>query len=166
LITDDFRTSNVFHGVELGVLGELERGRCSIEVVGKLAVGEVDERVFVDGLTVRTINGIPAQGEGGLLALPSNIGRYRRDDLAVVPQFEMTCMLRVAPRLRLLAGYNFLYWGRVVRPGDQIDLDVNPDLIPFRTPGIPFAGALRPRFEFRDTDFWAQGVSFGAEYRW
>jgi hypothetical protein len=60
-------------------------------------------------------------------------------------------------------GYNFLYWSRVARPGEQIDLDVNPDLLP---PEEQFAGATRPRFEFRDTDFWAQGIRVGLEAAW
>jgi hypothetical protein len=30
----------------------------------------------------------------------------------------------------------------------------------------PVQGALRPTFSFHDTDFWAQGLSLGLDYRW
>jgi hypothetical protein len=48
----------------------------------------------------------------------------------------------------------------VARPGDQIDVALNPLQL---TPG-PFIGPERPAFEFRDSDFWAQGLNFGLEY--
>jgi hypothetical protein len=50
-----------------------------------------------------------------------------------------------------------------VRAGDAIDLDVNPDLLP---PEEAFSGAMRPRFEWQDTDFWAQGIRVGLEGVW
>jgi hypothetical protein len=52
----------------------------------------------------------------------------------------------------------------VVRPGGQIDLDVNPDLLP--PEAVPFTGAARPQFVFHETDYWAQGISAGLDYRW
>jgi hypothetical protein len=61
-------------------------------------------------------------------------------------------------------GYSLIYWSRVVRPGDQIDLDVNPDYLPPAT--TPVTGPARPRFVFRESDFWAQGLSVGGDLRW
>ena len=52
----------------------------------------------------------------------------------------------------------------VARPGEQIDLDVNPDLLPPREP--PVSGPARPRFVYDGTDFWAQGLNVGLDYRW
>ena len=39
-----------------------------------------------------------------------------------------------------LAGYSLIYFGNVVRAGDQIDLDVNPNLLP--PEANPFTGPL------------------------
>jgi hypothetical protein len=39
--------------------------------------------------------------------------------------------------LRANAGYTFLLWAQVVRPGDAIDTTVNPNLLP---PANPLAG--------------------------
>lgn len=67
-------------------------------------------------------------------------------------------------RLRATAGYSLIYMGNVVRPGDQVDLDVNPNLLP--PENVPFSGPLRPQFNFVETDYWVQGLSFGGEFRW
>jgi hypothetical protein len=58
-------------------------------------------------------------------------------------------------------GYSFIYWSRVARAVDQIDRDVN---ITQQPPG-PFVGAPRPEFILRTTDFWAQGLNFGLEWK-
>ncbi|MGA2621614.1 MAG: BBP7 family outer membrane beta-barrel protein [Thermoguttaceae bacterium] len=46
--------------------------------------------------------------------------------------------------------------------GDQIDLHVNPSLFP---PPVP-SGVLAPQFKFAATDFWAQGLQLGLDYRY
>jgi hypothetical protein len=45
----------------------------------------------------------------------------------------------------------------VVRPGDQIDLNVDPDLFP------PAISGSQPKFVFRDADIWLQGINVGIE---
>jgi hypothetical protein len=58
-------------------------------------------------------------------------------------------------------GYAFLYLGNVVRPGSQVDLAVNPNLVPtsatFGAGGIP----ARPAFRFQESDYWAHLFNFG-----
>ena len=60
-----------------------------------------------------------------------------------VEELEMRVQLayQVGPHLSVHAGYTFLYWSQVVRAGDQIDLVVNPALLP---PPVPGASPLRP----------------------
>jgi hypothetical protein len=82
----------------------------------------------------------------------------------MVPEFGATVGYQLTRRLRATLGYSLIYWGNVVRPGDQIDLDVNPNLLP--PENVPFSGALRPQFQFVQTDYWVHGLSYGAEFRW
>ena len=101
----------------------------------------------------------------GLLAQSTNIGEYERDEFSVIPEIGFTGGYMLTERVKLTAGYTFLYWSRVVRPGDQIDLEVNPELIPSDTvvgDGLP----AHPQFVFRDTDIWAHGLNVGLEYAW
>jgi hypothetical protein len=131
----------------------------------KLALGNVHQRVDIQGQTTSTRGGQASTTlTGGLLAQRTNIGHYSRDELAVVPELGANIGYHLTPRLQATLGYTFIYWSRVVRPGDQIDLEVNPDLLP--PEADPFTGPLRPQFVFRTTDFWAQGLQAGLDYRW
>jgi hypothetical protein len=66
--------------------------------------------------------------------------------------------------VRLTFGYQFLYWSRVARPGEQIDRVINPTQIPVFG-GNQLLGPARPEPLFTTTDFWAQGLNLGLEVR-
>ena len=70
---------------------------------------------------------------------------------------------QVTSHLRAYAGYTFLYWDQVVRAGQQVDLTVNPNLLPPVT--APVSGPLRPAPRLENSSFWAQGIDFGLELR-
>ncbi len=53
----------------------------------------------------------------------------------------------------------------MARPGDQIDLNVNPNKIDF-VDSVADDEPATPAFVFRDTDIWAQGLNVGLDYRW
>jgi hypothetical protein len=163
-IVDAFGTENSFHGADLGVNWQRRCGPWRVDVMGKLALGGVEQTVSINGQTL--ISGAAADNDtftGGLLAQRTNIGTYRRHVFAMVPELGVGLGYQLTTCLSARVGYNFLYWSRVVRPGDVIDLDVNPDLLP---PVEQFSGAARPRFEWRDSDFWAQGIRVGLEGVW
>jgi hypothetical protein len=166
-LTDSFGTSNDFFGGELGFLVDWERRRWSLELLSRLAIGTTRQRVFIAGNTVVTQPGGPGQNfDGfGLLAQPSNVGNYERDEFSVIPQLGLTAGYLLTENLRLTFGYTLLYWTRVVRPGDQIDFDVNSAFLDL--PADPSSvDPQRPLFAFEDTDIWAQGFSVGLDYRW
>jgi len=81
----------------------------------------------------------------------------------LVPELGVKFGYNFTEHLRGYVGYDVLYASNVVRPGDQVDTFVNSSFIPPR--GTP-VGAPLPHFQFRTTDFWAQGVSFGLELRY
>ncbi len=81
----------------------------------------------------------------------------------MIPELGATLGYAIAPNLRVLLGYTLLYWGNVVRPGDQIDLAVNPDLLP---PEQATTGPSAPSFLLTDTTYWAQGLNVGLDWRW
>lgn len=164
-IADSFDTSNTFHGADLGVTWQRHCGPWSAKILGKLALGGVEQSVAIGGQTVIS-DSLTDDGTyvGGLLAQRTNIGTYRRQVFTMIPELGVNLGYQLAPRLSARVGYNFLYWSRAVRPSDAMDLDVNPDLLPPEQPG--FAGPSRPRFTWRDSDFWAQGIHVGLEGVW
>jgi hypothetical protein len=119
--------------------------------------------VTINGQTTNVVPGAgggTSTSAGGLLTQPSNIGVHEHDRFAVMPELGLLLSYDLTPCVQASFGYNFIYWSYVGRPGDQVDLDVNLTQQP---PG-PFTGAARPAFDFRSTDFWAQGLSFGLKY--
>ena len=149
---------------------EYRRNRWTVDLRTSVALGTTHERLRVEGDQIRTLPGQPPLVlAGGLLALNSNSGRFTRDQFAVVPEVGLNVGYQVTDHLRLFAGYNFLYWSRVIRPGDQIDpvLDINriPRFVP---PGVvvPPAPEVRPAVLFRETDFWAQGLLAGVQFNY
>ncbi|WP_197452132.1 BBP7 family outer membrane beta-barrel protein [Rosistilla carotiformis] len=161
-INDQFNTRTHFNGFNFGVLYHRQRGPWSLDLAGKFAIGSNRQSVSIAGSTVITTDTVE-QYDSGILAGPSNIGQYERNRFAIVPEIGITGGYNWTPNLRFTLGYTFIYWNNVVRPGDQVDLDLNPSQFP---PAIVGANASqRPGFQFNETDYWVQGWSIGAEYR-
>jgi hypothetical protein len=156
---DQFRTFNQFNGFDMGISYERCRGPWSIDLLAKLALGNTRQRVEIDGATV--INTDPAE-VGGLLTQTSNINVYRRDQFTILPELGARVGYQLTHNLKLKLGYTLIFWSNVARPGEQIDLGVNPELIPRSIGNNP----ARPEFVFRDTDYWVQGITFGGEFQW
>ncbi len=164
VVIDNFHTRNDFYGGQIGIDAEWRWGRWFIGGTGKLAMGDMHEYVAINGYTTTTPSGgTPSTQPGGLLALQgTNIGQYNRDTFAIVPELGLKVGFNFTESLRFYVGYNVVYASSVVRPGDQVNLDVNSKYLPPVGGGV---GAPLPDFAFRTTDFWAQGVSFGLEWR-
>jgi hypothetical protein len=158
-LNDRFETDNSFHGGELGVDTELRRGCFFVDLLARVALGDLIEHVDIIGNTQRAGAGA---APGGFLALPTNMGHFRDSRFAVVPEAGVTFGYRFTEHLGATVGYTFLYWSRVARPGNQVDLAVNPSQLP---PGT-LAGAPRPAFSLHESDYWAQGLNLGLEFRY
>jgi len=166
-VVDEFTTRNRFYGAQVGARAEWQRGRCFVNVLGKLALGNMHQEVRVTGTTTFTDPGAaPIVQPGGLLAQATNGGRRSRDQFSVVSEIGVNVGCQLTQRWRASAGYSFLYVSSVVRPGDQIDLAVNPNQLPSAAGPGTLDGPARPAPLFQGTDFWAQGMNFGLEYRW
>ncbi len=159
-ILEGFRTRNEFHGGEIGVQAQVQRGRWSLGVLAKMAIGRNRQEVTIDGRTITTVPGLlPVTGPGGLLTAPTNIGYHRDDQFTLIPQLGLELGYRLNCRLRAYVGYNLLYWAHVQRSADQIDTVVDPRNLPPPQAG----GTLHPAPQLNGNDFWAQGLNLGVE---
>ncbi len=166
-VSDRFDTRNYFYGPQIGGQAEFCRGRFFANLRGKVALGVTHQVVDIHGSTVITApDGTSVVAPAGFLATASNSGHFTRDRFGVVPEAGANVGYQVTPNFRAFVGYTFLYWSSVVRPGDQIDLGLSGTQIPTDSRYNPQAGSARPAVQFRETDFWAQGVNFGLEYRY
>lgn len=158
-VLDQFQTQNLFNGGEIGLVASTQFCRWSLEAMMKVAIGNTRSRVALSGSTVTTDPaGEATTTASGLLVLPSNSGILQRDAFTMIPEFGLTVGYDLTCRLRATMGYSIMYWGKVARAGDQINLDINPTQVDTLT------GAARPNMPFVTNDFWAQGMNFGLEY--
>ncbi len=162
-VLDQFRTENTFNGGQVGLAGEYRMGCWSVDARGLVALGDLHRVVHIAGATAVTLPGQPAvYRPGGLLAQASNSGRHSSDVFAVLPEVGVSLGYQLTRHMRATVGYSFLYVSRVTRPGDVIDLALDPRQLT----GGSVAGATRPRFEDRGGDFWVQGLTAGLELRY
>jgi len=169
MVFDDFATRNQFYGGQVGLDATVDSGPWSLNVTGKLALGDTAQEVRINGgQLVTNLNGTVTPARGGLLALSSNIGTFHGNSFSVVPEVNTTLSYHINEHWRLFAGYDLLYWTNVVRPGQQIDRTVDETLIPnFEPPGtVAPAGQNRPAVLFQRSDIWAQGLNLGLEFRY
>ena len=160
--SDVFDTRNVFQGGEVGLTSFIQLESFSINTSLKAAVGETFSEVSILGATTTNIPGQGISNQvGGFLALPSNMGAFDSQRLSIVPELALTFAWDFTPQLRGTIGYDLLYWPGVARPGDQIDLNLDPRQFP---PPTGFT-ATRPQFVLHTSDYWAQGLNLGLDFR-
>ena len=164
VVHDGFSTHNQFYGGQLGLRGEIWMGGLFAVANAKVALGDCQQSVDISGFTqITTPAGAVSTQPGGLLALPSNSGHFFGDRFAVVPEGNLAVGYQVTEHLSVTIGYTFLYWSDVARPGNQIDRSINPVALPIS--GTAAVQSSRPAFSRQESDFWAQGLTFGMEMR-
>ena len=79
-VSDNFRARNDFYGSEFGLRTQIYRGRWSLEILTKIAMGNNHQTITIDGQTVVATPGQPTQTYyAGVLAGETNGGVYQRD---------------------------------------------------------------------------------------
>lgn len=171
LVEDLFETDNDFFGAELGYQWGLQRNRWTADLLTRVAIGNNHSRVRINGDTDvidATLGPDPdllGGSDGGLLALESNIGQYERDRFSMIPEVNLTLGYLLTQNLKFRVGYTVMYWTNVLRPGDQIDREINNTLLPLANvprQEVPY----RPSFTFHETNVLIQGLNIGGEYCW
>lgn len=150
-VLDQFDTRNVFHGGLLGLISETEGTCWSLTLLAKVGLGNSQETVRVDGTTVITdISGGSNTISGGLLTKDSNIGSHTQDEFTVVPELNVRYIQHITECVDISLGYTYIYWSKVVQPGDQIDLNIDTR-----------AGVSQPAVNMVSDDYWMQSLDFG-----
>ncbi len=168
LVQDSFKTVNQFHGGQIGLVGELRRGRWYLDGKAKIALGTVYQTAEIGGSQqIMFSDGSVRPFPGGLLAQQSNMGKYTQNQFAVLPEVGLNLGYHLTQNTRIFVGYNLMYLSNVLRPGDQIDQGLDVARIPnFLTNPPPALAVTRPVPTMRTSDFFAQGISFGLQFTW
>lgn len=167
ILSDNFNTRNQFYGGQLAGRFVWQSNAVSLNVTGKLGIGSTHQVVDIQGYTTQfgpgTINGsIPA----GVFVQPSNSGRFTANQFGLLPSLELKLYSHWSPNFRIFVGYDVTYWNQVVRPGNQIDRNVNlsQSAVLGNTNGV-LTGPAAPTPLFNRSDFWMQGITTGLEWR-
>jgi hypothetical protein len=165
-VSDLFETSNDFYGGQLGLRGEVRWSHFILTLSSKFAVGDSHEEVRINGTSTLVAPGVTQSVPGGLYAVSSNIGKHTSDRVTFLPEGEVRLGFLVTHQLCVYLGYDYLYWFDVVRPGNQVDRTINPNLVPTNLAfGMP-GGPANPAFAFQRSDYWVQGLTVGFELRY
>ncbi len=159
-INDGFATSNQFYGGQLGIRASYLWGALYSSVTLKGAAGINSEMLNVTGSTSQNVAGVATTSPGGFYAEPTNIGQHNSNVFSVVPQVSGRIGWQLVPGIRLFAGYDFLYWYNVVRPGNQLNANINTT----QSLGGTLTGLAVPAKMFNQTNYFIQGVTVGVEF--
>jgi hypothetical protein len=166
-IFDKFGVDNNFYGGQIGAMWEYNSSSFFVNGLVKLAIGGVHEDINIGGSSSTSGGGTTARSSaGGLLALASNSGSTQHDEFAFVPELGLNLGYQFTPMFRAYVGYTFIWWSDVARPGDLINRNINPSLVPtsftFGTNPVP----AEPTRSIHQSEFWAQGFNVGVEFRY
>jgi hypothetical protein len=153
---DYWGTQNRFYGGQIGGRLEYRAGLFFVNGTAKVAIGSAREAVTVNGVTIfASPLAPPVVTAGGVFTDVSNINRLTHNRVTAIPDLQANAGVQLFDYVRLFVGYSYLYWGGVLRPGNQVDTRVDFVNVPAKAPVIPLA----------TSPFWAQGVNFGIEVR-
>jgi hypothetical protein len=165
-VLDSFHARNQFLGGQIGFESEFRHKRLFVDVTGKVGLGDMNQKLDVNGFTNTQVTGVTTHTPGGLLALDSNIGHFTINKFAYAPELTIKLGYQITQRVSAFVGYNALYLSRVLRPTYQLDQVVNPVLLPTSAQFGGSFGPVRPANTFTETDFWTQGVTLGLSIRY
>jgi hypothetical protein len=166
-VFDSFATRNNFYGGQVGLSGQWQTGRWSVMGSAKIAVGATVQTVDIDGgQLIVSKNGNRQSFVGGLYALNSNIGSHTQTRMSYVPEVGIKLGYDLTNNIRIFAGYDFLYWSSVLRPGYQIDQGLDVNRVPNSGGPFPPINQVRPTVPFQTSAFWAQGINAGILIRY
>ncbi len=163
---DKFHARNNFYGGQLGGRWQGGFGSLSLGLTAKVALGSTQELMTVEGSSTLQSPGNSVTVPSGVLAVSSNSGRFYRSVFGAVPEGTAAFGWQITERFSATVGYNIIYWNSVLRPGNQIDRNVNPAQIPTDIAFGNGKGPTVPLFVFHSSDFWAQGINFGLNFRY
>lgn len=159
-ILDVLGAENDFHGGEIGLDTLIRRGCWDFNILTKVAVGNMHQTAVIDGRTIITVpTQTPLVVNGGLLALPTNIGSTSSDEFALIPELNLGVRYHFSEHLSLAMGYSLLWITDVARSGGQIDNVINTTQLPAN--GGNLVGPARPQAMGGHSDMWMQGLNLG-----
>lgn len=151
-IRDQFNTHNEFNGGILGLMYEQNCGCWNTQLLARMSLGSMYEETSIRGSTEIAVPGQTTQNfDSGLFAAESNSGTHSRSEFTAITEVGAKLGYRIAPCTQVTFGYTFIYLNDIATAASAIDPTV----------GTSSTTGERPRFEFKHSDYWVQGLNLG-----
>ncbi len=154
---DNFGTKNTFHGGHIGFNSDLTSGRFTLSLLGKVALGNMEQRTQTTGFYSETApNSAPVTENRGLFAQPQNSITTSRDRFTFLPEAGAKLKYRLG-RGQLGVGYSLLVMPNVALAADQIDTSIDFANIN--------GNMSRPLPQFRTDTYFLHGLDLGYTFQ-
>lgn len=160
-INDNFSTKNKFYGLQIGTRSNLSYNKFFININTTIALGDNFQKLGISGQT--NINNKTILQPIGLFTEPSNIGNFNRNQFAFVPEIKVKVGYQLTNKLHSFITYNCLYINNIIRPGKEIDRNINLSQNELLGGTGILSGPPDPIASFINTGMWMQGFSAGIE---
>ncbi len=131
--TDNFGTVNYFDGGQIGIRGAINLQRWSLLGDFKVGLGSSNYELSITGNTVLVPlapNRSSQTASGGIFAQNSNAGNFSFSIPSLTIEASTTLSYQVNQAVRLYAGFNYMNWNIVARPGDFINSVIDARQLP------------------------------------
>jgi hypothetical protein len=161
-VRDQFSTKNSFYGLQIGARSTFSYYNLSLEVLAEIAFGINHQQLNMSGQT-NIDNKIILQPIG-LFAEPTNSGTFRHNQFTFLPELQMKLGYHINKYIYPFITYHIIYIHQIIRPGNEIDRNINLSQNPLIGGTGVLSGPATPSAQFRNTSFWMQGFSVGIEF--
>lgn len=159
-VADVFRTTNEFHGAQIGIATRYREGCWSFNGLLKTGFGSLRRQAHLNGSTFTAQNGAEAVDPNGLLVRSTNSGTTRDSTFGWTPELDLSIGWQPRCRFDVTVGYHIIGMTDSLQPGGAIDPNLAVNL------SDPPTGQQRPTAALRYNTFYVQGIHFGTQYRY
>ncbi len=154
---DEFQTKNEFHGGHIGLMNEINRGRFSFNILGKVALGNMKSTSAISGsYTEVAPNNATVREARGLFAQSSNSGMISRNQFTFLPEANAKIKYTIG-RAQFGVGYTMMLFPSVAVASNQLDRNIDI--------GNIGGTMLAPVPKFNTETFFLHGLDLGVTYK-
>jgi hypothetical protein len=172
---DSWRTRNQFYGGMIGLRTCYSLSCLNVELKADFGAGMNEEVLSVWGTSyhffppvgVQPIqNTPPAVAFGGVQAVPSNSGQFKKRRFSTLSDLGITLEVPCCDWLALAVGYDFMLWTQVARPGAQLSRFIDTRQVPTDIGFVPGFVATSPPPVFNQSNFYAHGLTLSLSFNY
>lgn len=151
--SDEFSCRNNYYAGLVGGRADLCINGLHMNALAKFGIGSVVQTVRIEGNTYTST----ADFNGGLLALPSNIGDHSRHRFQINSMLQGTVRYSLFGHLNIGVGYKFWYFPNVALAEEVVNRRINTSQID----GGALVGPVAPVVAYDDQSYWTQSLTTG-----